>query len=562
MRGYRTVLGVLAGVAALVAAAYVAGYLLTGDRLPHGTRIGGVEVGGLSTKAATAKLADSLDATRTLTVEAGGKQATIDPVAAGLTADPTESVRRAHPGRSWDPRRMWDHLVGGRSYAVVDGFDDTRLGQAIDQVATALGTPLVDGAITFGADGQAKPVYPTPGRAVDKVALQAAVLAAFPAEATVTARLVEVPPTVTADEVSRAMQEIAGPALSGPVVLTVSGQQVSVSPSGYATALSTTATGGRLSLGIDKDRLGQVVGPLLAPLLQGPQDATVRLVAGTPQVVPSAEGVTYDADALATGFVQAVTASGDARTVAVTTRAAAPAVTTEQATAWGIKELVSDFVTYYPQGSTYRDVNQGIAASTINGTVLEPGDTFSLNGVLGERTLAKGYVEGGVIEDGTSAHAVGGGISQVATTTFNAMFFAGLKDVTHKPHSYYISRYPEGREATVNWDNVDLKFTNDTPYGVLIEAWRVPSVGRKGELHVRMWSTKHWDIQTKKSARYAITAPKTRTLSGPACEPVSETASGFQVDVWRYFYKPGSTVLDHQEKFHTTYIPIDRVTCS
>ena len=63
----------------------------------------------------------------------------------------------------------------------------------------------------------------------------------------------------------------------------------------------------------------------------------------------------------------------------------------------------------------------------------------------------------------------------MATTTFNAMFFAGLEDVEHKPHSFYIDRYPVGREATVAWGAVDLRFRNDTPYGVLIDARVTPS---------------------------------------------------------------------------------------
>ena len=66
---------------------------------------------------------------------------------------------------------------------------------------------------------------------------------------------------------------------------------------------------------------------------------------------------------------------------------------------------------------------------------------------------------------------LGGGVSQMATTLFNAMFFAGLEDVEHKPHSFYIDRYPVGREATVAWGSLDLRFTNDTPHGVLIKSF-------------------------------------------------------------------------------------------
>ena len=128
--------------------------------------------------------------------------------------------------------------------------------------------------------------------------------------------------------------------------------------------------------------------------------------------------------------------------------------------------------------------------------MLKPGETFTLNDTVGERTAENGFTEGFIISDGIFKEDLGGGVSQMATTTFNAMFFAGLEDVEHKPHSFYIDRYPVGREATVAWGAVDLRFSNDTPYGVLIQRPRRPRArpSRAGRVTVRMWSTKYWDI--------------------------------------------------------------------
>jgi vancomycin resistance protein YoaR len=150
----------------------------------------------------------------------------------------------------------------------------------------------------------------------------------------------------------------------------------------------------------------------------------------------------------------------------------------------------------------------------------------------------------------------------MATTTFNAMFFAGLEDVEHKPHSLYISRYPVGREATVAWGSVDLRFTNDTPYGVLITtSFTRATPGSQGSVTVSMWSTKVWDITTRTGPRYAQTAYKKRTIRDTNCE-ATVGAPGFDVDVWRYFHKPGSAAVVRTEKFHTRYIPQDEVTCA
>ena len=118
--------------------------------------------------------------------------------------------------------------------------------------------------------------------------------------------------------------------------------------------------------------------------------------------------------------------------------------------------MVSDFVTYYPP-ATYRDINQGRAAELINGTILKPGETFSFNDTVGERTAENGFTNGFIISNGVFREDLGGGVSQVVTTTYNAAFFAGMDDVEHKPHSFYIDRYPMGREATVAWPTVDLQ---------------------------------------------------------------------------------------------------------
>ena len=149
----------------------------------------------------------------------------------------------------------------------------------------------------------------------------------------------------------------------------------------------------------------------------------------------------------------------------------------------------------------------------------------------------------------------------MATTTFNAMFFAGLEDIEHKPHSFYIDRYPEGREATVAWPSVDLRFRNDTDYGVLIHATVTPGdYSNQGVVNVQMFSTKVWDIESKTGPRYNYRAPATRHLTTPDCEPFTGY-SGFDVDVTRIFRKHGEDTIDHTEKFHTAYTAADSVVC-
>ncbi len=143
-------------------------------------------------------------------------------------------------------------------------------------------------------------------------------------------------------------------------------------------------------------------------------------------------------------------------------------------TAWarklGITRQVSSFTTYHAPGEA-RVHNIHLAADVLNNTVVEPGQTFSLNDKLGPRTPEKGYVKAPILVSDGFGEDYGGGISQLTTTLYNAVFFGGYADVDHSPHHFYISRYPMGREATINYPSVDLKFRNDTSHGVLIRTY-------------------------------------------------------------------------------------------
>ena len=172
------------------------------------------------------------------------------------------------------------------------------------------------------------------------------------------------------------------------------------------------------------------------------KDATVTLSRGKPVVVPAVNGVTVDAAAARQRGARRLRHAREGRRRGHR-GVAEPEVTTAEAQALGVKEVVSEFSTNLTADAG-RTENITIAARTVNGTLLLPGETFSLNETLGERTPAKGYNEAPVIVNGRLTSDYGGGVSQVATTLFNGMFFAGLEDVEHKPHSFYISPLPRG----------------------------------------------------------------------------------------------------------------------
>jgi vancomycin resistance protein YoaR len=499
-------------------------------------------------------LADRVDRSIRVVVDDEGETFQLVPDEVGLSVDYGGSVLVAGDEQSWSPSRLWDYWAGGDDLDAVINADG-----ALDTLASRVGTPTHDGDVRF-KDGRVVVVDPKSGETFDAEAAYQALQDVYLDEDPE----IELPTVVTQPEiddaaVQTALDDFANPAMSGPVTLVFGDSPVQLGPAEFGDVLAMEAEDGALVPDLDVDALTVLVDDGVSED-GAPVDATVTLVGGKPEVVPAKPGVTYDPADVSDAFLELVTRPDGEREMDVEATVDEPDFTTADARALKIRERVSTFTTYYPYAE-YRNTNIGRAGEIIDGTVLKPGDTFSLNDVVGERTRENGFTEGFIISNGIFAEDLGGGVSQMATTTFNAMFFAGLEDVEHKPHSFYIDRYPVGREATVAWGSVDLRFRNDTPYGVLVSATVTPSTpSSQGVVTVSMWSTKYWDITTSTSDRYNFRAPATRTLSTPDCYP-NTGYDGFDVDVTRFFRKPGSDDLVRTEKFHTAYTPSDTVIC-
>lgn len=543
---------VLLGVLVVLAVSYGAAAWALSGRVPAGVEVAGVQIGHMSRDDAVERLTTRLqdELTAPVPVRVGTAETAVDPARAGLQADLEGTVDRL-VGFTLDPRQMWRHVAGDSSVEPQTVVDETALQASVDALAAEVDAEVVEGAVTF-ADGVAEATQAQQGRVLDRDAA-ADVLATswldgprpleLPAEVT--------DPRVDSDAVAEAMSSFAVPATAGPLTVRAGDRSVRLEPSAVTPALSMVPVDGRLEPRVDGEVLAAAVLGADGDLVTPPQDATVRIEDGAPVVVPAVPGTTLDPEALAEAALAALPTPE--RTATVELVPAEPEITTAEAEALGVTEVISEFSTPHPPDAD-RTENLRIATATVNGTLLLPGETFSLNGTLGQRTAAKGYNEAGVIINGRLAEATGGGVSQVATTLFNGMFFAGLEDVEHKTHSFYISRYPEGREATVNWPNIDLKFRNNTPTGVLIEAWVAD-----GRVHTRFWGTKVWDeVRATKSERRNVTEPERVVVTDEDCVPQSP-APGFDVTVTRELVKDG--VVQRTEEFRTRYVPQDEVVC-
>jgi vancomycin resistance protein YoaR len=272
---------------------------------------------------------------------------------------------------------------------------------------------------------------------------------------------------------------------------------------------------------------------------------------GVPVIVPATAGTSLDPVALADAVVAAGT--GADRTARVELVASDPAQSTAALEALGVKEVVAEFSTPVTN-DRIRTENLRVGASKINGTLVRPGETFSLTEALGPITREAGFRDAPVIVNGEHVNGTGGGLSQISTTTYNAAFLAGFEDVEHQPHSEWFARYPEGREATLYSGAIDMKFRNTTPYGALVQA----SVS-DGRVVVKIWGTKHWTVETSTSPRSGVVRPTTVRSSSPTCTPQSAGNPGFSVTVTRRLLLNG----EEQETTSNTwrYKPQNAVVC-
>lgn len=520
--------------------------------VPSNTTVDRIAIGGMTPNEASVTLKRVLAAraSQPIHLETPSRTVDIEPGTAGIDVDLVATLSDL-TAFTVNPVEMWVRLTGGEDQPLRVRVDRARLTAAVTEAAKAVDSPVVEGSITF-TGGRAIAVVSVAGQAINVPETTDAVASAWPGQQVVPAVMTITQPKVSAAEINRAAKEFATPAMSGPVRLVAGRTSVALQPVQYAPALTLVADVNRtLQPKVDGAKLLAMVRAAIPGAERDPVDATVSVVAGSPQVVPARVGSTFDVLTIPKSFLAALTSQ--TRTAPISMVSTPAKVTTEMARGWGIKEEVSTFTTQFPDNPP-RTNNMRIAAAALDGTIVPSGAKFSLNGVLGERTPAKGYQRAPVIYADRLEQAYGGGVSQVSTTLFNAVFFSGARIEQYTPHSFYIARYPEGREATVSWPDVDQKWTNDSGFGILISSYLEGS-----DLTVTFFGTKKWDIEAVKGPRRNVVQPKTIVDDRQGCVPQSPNP-GFDVTVTRIFKKNGAQV--RTSTFNTHYRPEDGVTCT
>lgn len=536
---------VLVTVLVLVGLALMERLAYRGDVLP-GVAVPGVSASSHSEAQVRARLQALAKRMESEPIEAraGDTVLQVDPKSVDFALDVDATLAAARQaGRSGNPVEVVQGMILRRfrndEVPLVVHTNRTKVAQVLDTWAAATAQGLENGGLRF--DG-ARVVEVPPRSGVGLQRARAARLLdrelSSPHRSIITLPVGPTAPAVGAAEVRRAAHEARG-ILSAPTVVTAETATITITPEQLGAVMGATAQGRRLELTIDSARLRTELAPQLATIETEPKDATWNISGSTATVVPSVPSKHVNLDQVS----KAILGGSHAVTAEVVTKE--PKHNTAWAQKMNITTVVSSFTTTFTPGQA-RTTNIRTGAAALNGALVEPGQTFSLNERLGQRTIAKGYVPAPAIAGDLSYYDdVGGGVSQISTTLWNATFFGGYKDVTHSGHSLYISHYPMGREATLNYPSIDNKFMNDSPNAILIVAYAGPR-----SLTVSYYSTSDGRRVRAEGPNILQTIePTVEYTTDPA--KVQSAYKGYVVEVFRIISRPG--LPDERQRFVTKY---------
>ena len=462
----------------VIAAGTALGLVFAGSptKIAGGVRIDGIDVGGLEATDARALLERKASALadRPIAFVAGGRSFSIRPGELGVESDWKSAVDSAQrQGDGFGPLRGFKRLdvrFFGADVTPPTTVLNGSLQYELNRIAAKVDRQPRDAALVRnGLD-----VVVVPARAglrLDRAAAAREIVEQL-ASLQRTGGPVPLPLRTTPPHVrASALAPVAAQArvvLSAPVSLALGAARWVVTPQRLAELLE-LPTGGAASLQIGGKAADAWLRQLGKKVATPARNATWAVDGPHVRLVPAKAGVQLDAVKSADAVLRAALRRR-VRVARLALEEAQPARTTAKARAMGVEALVSSYTTVYG-GIPNRIHNVELVAHLVNDKLIAPGETFSFNKTTGERNAAKGFLEAPVIVNGELTTGLGGGVCQVSTTVFNAAFEAGVRITDRTNHALYISHYPQGRDATVNYPDVDLKFVNDTTHWLLLRTF-------------------------------------------------------------------------------------------
>ena len=490
--------GALGVLLLLSVAAFAADQTLHSGRVARGVSVGGRTVSS-ATKQDLAEVLREVDqryaTTEVLVADEEGEGFTTDAGTIGLRVDPVSTADQvlAVGRRGSLPSRWWSWL---------GSFGSTRRSEltlsvdrpAVDKVVAEKGRkgedPPVEATIQLDRSGKFVGVEGKAGRGIDagELADDLRKAAEQGTPIKVKARRGGLPPRFSKADADALAKE-AEALVATPLPLVAEEVAGSLSVGTLRGLLSSVAGVTQLELRVDEAEAAAVAEKSLAKAGSQAVEPTFKIEANNvPVLVPGSTGRGCCGPEAGKAIADALF-QRPAGPLSLSVVESQPKVSNEQAASFGVKEQVSSYATKHPCCQP-RVTNIHRIADIVRGQVIPPGQSFSVNEFVGKRTTDKGFVVDKVIEEGRFAEDVGGGVSQFATSLFNAAWFAGMEFGEYQSHSLVISRYPKGREATLGFPHPDLVIKNPSPYGVMI--WPTFS---NTEIRVTLYSTKWVDVK-------------------------------------------------------------------
>lgn len=555
-------------------ASFAVGYARIHDgRVLPGVAVAGVSLAGLEPAAAEARLRERLPslASGELVIEVNGEH---------------EAIGYAEFGRDYNIDFMLEQAFGvGRGPNFIEQLQEQLRvlinGTSLSLAATWNNEDLAQRVAQFALAAQRDPVNATIGREEGRfvvtpssdglsVDVEGAVMRAMavvnttsPIDTKVVVETSVVPAAVQTAE-AQAAADLAERVVSAD--LAVSGADLSTAVTSDVLRgwvhLDEAPSGGDWQLVIERDPIVQFVSNYALETDIAPTNASFGFVSGDVSVVPSAEGRAADVEAGADNILAALhgRADGDGGSASLALLPVAPTFTTADAMAIaGRVAMLGEWSTFYtPSPLNGEGVNITIPTTIIDGYVVEPGAQFDFLGVIGPITSPP-YAPGAAIIRARTVvdGALGGGMCSCSTTLFNAAMRAGLDMNARRNHSYYITRYPVGLDATVWIANANsrqtMSFTNDTGYPVLIRG-----INRQGEVHFEVWGVP--DGRTVELSEPRIDNEKkadqvyiyTDELAPGVKKRIEYTVDGFESWVTRTVRDASGNII-HEDIFHSKY---------
>lgn len=561
-RALRISVIIVASIIVIIAGFFVADAVAYTNKVHKGVKISGISVGGESRNGVVPELNQLSDALqhKTITIKYKGTTWKAKPSQLDVRVDVKKTFDKAF---SIGKKGKFFDVVGERislwfKPRNVDPeftYDTDKLNKFVKGITKAMNQPAEDAAIKI-VDGRAMITSSKDGRQVETKTLIAGLFKALSNKniSSIELPIVTQKPDITEKDLS-GVKDTVKQMIKTPVTLKYRDKVWEIPESKISewVDFNKVRDGQRwgVDVKLDKEEVTGYLEQQTKEIETEPKDAEFKIVGDKVTILPSNDGTEVDLEKAYEDIFDA-SKTYDSREVMLETKTTKPKLTTEDAENMGIKEKVSSYTTFFNAGQTSRVHNIQTLAGSLNGNIVAPGETFSFNGTIGPRTAEKGYREAPAIINGELVPSIGGGVCQVATTLFNVIFFGGYNVVERHNHSFFISHYPTGRDATVSWDGPDLKFKNDTTAYVLI---KTQTTG--GSITISFYSTNQnvkVDYTTWGPSNYRP-APTKRvddpTLPKGVTKVQEKGIAGRDVSVHRKVYKNGK--LLKEDTFFSKY---------